>query len=105
MLLWDDLNQEEVLKVYDKGMDVKTRDGMYRVLATPRFGTMHAPVVPNVEALNTEVDYFHECIAEGKTPHNDGHSGLRIVKLLETADQSLRANGRVIELEDAWAVK
>ena len=105
MLVWDDLNQEEVLKVYNKGMDVRTREGMYRVLATPRFGEMHAPVVPNIEALKTEVNYFNQCILNGERPHNDGHAGLRVVKMLEATDRSLARDGRVIELEEAWVAK
>jgi len=105
MLVWDDLNAEETLKVYDKGMDVRTREGMYRVLATPRHGTMHAPVVQNIEALKTEVEYFHRCIATGERPHNDAAAGLRIVQMLEATDRSLLQEGRVIELEDPWVAK
>lgn len=105
MLVWDDLNQEETLKVYNKGMDVKTREGMYRVLATPRFGEMNAPVVPSIEALKTEVNYFNQCIVRGERPHNDGSAGLRVVKMLEATDRSLARDGRVIELEEAWVAK
>lgn len=104
MLMWDDLNQEEKLKVYDKGMEVTTREGMYRVLATPRFGVMHAPVVPNTEALKSEVGYFHECIENGERPHNDGVAGLRVVKMLEATDRSLREDGKVIELEETCLI-
>jgi predicted dehydrogenase len=53
MLVWDDLNPEERIKVYDKGMEVQTQEGLYRVLATPRIGAMHAPIVPSIEALST----------------------------------------------------
>lgn len=105
MLMWDDLNQEEKLKVYDKGMDVTTREGLYRVLATPRFGVMNAPVVPNTEALRAEVAYFHECIQTGERPHNDGHAGLRVVKMLEATDRSLREDGKVIELDEVCAIR
>lgn len=105
MLLWDDMNQEEVIKVYDKGMDVKTREGMYRVLATPRVGMMQSPVVPNLEALKNEVTYFSECITSGETPFNDGYAGMRVVKMLEATDRSLAEGGRIIELEEEWAVR
>lgn len=98
MLVWDDLNREEQIKIYDKGMEVKTQEGLYRILATPRYGDMHAPVVPNLEALRTEVDYFAECIHAGKQPHNGGRAGARIVELLEATDQSLREDGKVIPL-------
>lgn len=98
MLVWDDLNREEQIKIYDKGMDVKTQEGLYRILATPRYGDMHAPIVPAIEALSTEVGYFAECIAAGTQPHNGGRAGARVVDLLEATDRSLRENGRVIEL-------
>lgn len=99
MLVWDDLNKEEQIKIYDKGMDVQTQEGLYRVLATPRHGAMHAPIVPALEALRTEVDYFAECIHAVKQPHNGGRAGARIVELLEATDRSLKEDGRVIELK------
>ncbi|HEX72277.1 MAG TPA: Gfo/Idh/MocA family oxidoreductase [Candidatus Hydrogenedentes bacterium] len=98
MLVWDDLNKEEQIKIYNKGMAVETKEGLYRVLATPRYGDMHAPVVPTIEALKTEVAYFVECIEKGKTPFNDGAAGARIIAMLEATDQSLKENGRVIAL-------
>ena len=100
MLSLDDMNQEDGLKVYNKGMEVKTRQGRYDVLATPRFGEMYAPVVPNVEALKTEVDHFYDCIVDGQRPRNDGSAGLRVVKLLEATDRSLAGEGRVVDLEE-----
>lgn len=99
MLVWDDLNKEEQIKIYDKGMAVETKEGLYRILATPRHGDMHAPVVPTVEALKTEVAYFVECIENGQTPLNDGAAGARIIAMLEATDQSLKENGRVIALQ------
>lgn len=98
MLLWDDLNREEQIKIYDKGMDVKTQEGLYRILATPRYGAMHAPIVPAIEALKTEVDYFAECIHAGTQPHNGARAGARIVELLEATDRSLKENGKMIEI-------
>jgi predicted dehydrogenase len=98
MLVWDDLNREEQIKIYDKGMDVETREGMYRILATPRHGAMHAPIVPALEALSTEVNYFAECIKAGTQPHNGARAGERIVELLEATDRSFKDKGRMIEL-------
>ncbi|HOZ45111.1 MAG TPA: Gfo/Idh/MocA family oxidoreductase [Candidatus Hydrogenedentes bacterium] len=98
MLVWDDGNVEERIKVYDKGMEVKTQEGLYHVLATPRFGDMHAPVIPNTEALQAEVQYMVECITNKTRPFNDGQAGARIVTLLEACDRSLKDGGRVIEI-------
>ena len=98
MLVWDDLNMDERVKIYDKGMEVTTQEGMYRVLATPRIGEMRAPIVPNTEALSAEVDYLMRCLNEGKQPFNDGQAGLRIVSLLEATDHSLKHGGKQITL-------
>lgn len=98
MLLWDDLNMEERIKVYDKGMEVTTKEGLYQVLATPRHGAMHAPVVPGVEALHAEIDYMVRCMESGDRPFNDGAAGLRMVRLLEATDLSLKNNGALVEL-------
>jgi len=98
MLVWDDLNMDERVKIYDKGMEVTTQEGMYRVLATPRIGEMRAPIVPNTEALSAEVDYLMRCLNEKKQPFNDGQAGLRIVALLEATDQSLKHGGKEITL-------
>ena len=59
---------------------------------------MWAPRVEQSEALKVELDYFIECVTKGRTPLNDGAAGLRVVKMLEAADQSLKASGRAIEL-------
>ena len=98
MLVWDDLNREEQIKIYNKGMEVATKEGLYRVLATPRHGDMYAPVVPATEALRLETAYFIECIQSGTQPHNNGEAGARIVAMLEATDRSLKENGRVIPL-------
>lgn len=101
MLVWDDISQEEKIKIYDKGMDVTTREGVYRVLATPRVGDMTAPVVSNSEALSTEVDYFFSCIRDKRRPINDGRAGLRVVSILEATDKSLREGGKIVSLDPA----
>lgn len=98
MLVWDDLNPEERIKIYDKGMEVKTQEGLYSVLATPRIGAMHAPLVPSIEALQTEVEYMVKSIGDGTTPFNDGAAGARVVAMLEATDRSLKAKGETIEL-------
>jgi predicted dehydrogenase len=105
MLLWDDLNADEAIKVYDTGMEFKALNGGDRVQATPRHGAMHAPIVQHVEALKTATDYFHHCIVTSERPINDGSSGLRVVRILEATDRSLLQDGRVIELEEAWVAK
>ena len=99
MLVWDDLSMEEKIKIYDKGMDVRSPEDRYQLLAETRVGAMTAPVVPHVEALAKEVAYFVECIQENKTPFNDGVAGHAVMTLLEATNQSLANRGETITLD------
>jgi predicted dehydrogenase len=98
MLVWNDLEVDEKIKVYDKGVEVKNREGVYNLLISYRSGDMWAPKVDQVEALKVETKYFIDCILKDETPINDGHAGLRVVKMLEACDESLKHNGREIGL-------
>ena len=99
MLVWNDLEADEKIKVYDKGVTVSSREGVYDLLVSYRSGDVWAPKVAQTEALNAELSYFIECVTNGCTPFNDGAAGLRVVRLLEAADQSLAARGKVIPLD------
>jgi predicted dehydrogenase len=98
MLVWNDLEADEKIKIYDKGIDVKGQQGLYNLLVNYRSGDMWAPQVEQVEALSQELAYFVDCITHNKAPFNDGAAGLRVVKMLEAADQSLRKRGALIYL-------
>jgi predicted dehydrogenase len=98
MLVWNDLEADEKLKVYDKGVQMTSRQGLYDLLVSYRSGDMWSPKVEQAEALRVELAYFRECILNGKRPRNDGHAGLRIVKLLEAAEKSLKDRGKTILL-------
>jgi predicted dehydrogenase len=98
MLVWNDLDADEKIKVYDKGVDVKTQEGMYRLLVNYRSGDMWAPHLEPTEALSSELSYFLKCIDEDLTPINDGVAGLRVVRMLEAAERSLKKRGEVISL-------
>jgi len=90
MLVWNDLEPTEKIKVYDKGVSVGTDEGLYRLLVSYRSGDMWAPRVEEAEALQLEARYFLDCVDSGRTPVNDGYAGLRVVKILEAADESLK---------------
>lgn len=98
MLVWNDLEADEKIKVYDKGVDVANREGLYELLVNYRSGDMWAPQLEQVEALRQELSYFINCISNDRTPLNDGAAGLRIVKLLEAANKSLRKRGALVYL-------
>src|SRR5438876_1182614 len=98
MLVWNDLEVDEKIKVYDKGVQMSNSQDLYELLVSYRSGDMWAPRVDQAEALKVELGYFIECVTKGQTPVNDGAAGLRVVKLLEAADRSLAERGRAVQL-------
>ena len=98
MLVWNDLEADEKIKIYDKGVEVKSKEADYHLRVNYRSGDMFAPRIEPSEALKIEAEYFVQCIMENKTPINDGHAGLRVVKMLDACDESLRNKGREISL-------
>jgi predicted dehydrogenase len=98
MLVWNDLEADEKIKVYDKGVQITNGQSVYELLVSYRSGDVWAPRVEQAEALKLELEYFMDCIRNDRTPFNDGHAGLRVVKLLEAADQSLKERGKIVRL-------
>jgi predicted dehydrogenase len=98
MLVWNDLEADEKIKVYDKGVNIRNGQNVYDLLVSYRSGDMWAPKVDQVEALAAESKYFVECVSKNQKPFNDGAAGLRVVKMLEAANQSLQERGRAVEL-------
>ncbi len=101
MLVWNDLEADEKIKVYDKGVDMTQRESVYQLLVSYRSGDMFAPRLPGGEALTMELKQFVDCINHGKSSINDGHAGLRIVKMLEAAQQSIKKRGELVYLDGA----
>jgi predicted dehydrogenase len=98
MLVWNDLTTDEQVRVYDKGVSVSSREGVYNLLVNYRSGDMWAPRLERAEALTHELSYFVDCIINNRTPMNDGHAGMRVVKMLEASSQSLRQRGALVYL-------
>ena len=98
MLVWNDLEPDEKIKVYDKGVDVTSGQGVYDLLVSYRSGDIYSPKVEQTEALKLELNYFVDCITKNQAPMNDGAAGLRVVRLLEAAERSLNEHGRIISL-------
>jgi predicted dehydrogenase len=98
MLVWNDVNPDEKIKIFDKGIDVKSRESVYNLLVSYRSGDMWAPRIDGTEALKLECNHFVECVEQGLTPANDGKAGLRIVQLLEACNESIKARGKLIKL-------
>jgi predicted dehydrogenase len=107
MLMWNDLEPDEKVRIYDKGVNLtngqmgyngQNGQKIYDLLVSYRSGDMWAPKVDQTEALGIEAKYFVECISKNQKPLNDGEAGLRVVRMLEAADQSLKERGKAIEL-------
>jgi predicted dehydrogenase len=97
MLVWNDLEADEKVKIYDRGVNIKNSEGIYDLLISYRSGDMWAPKVEQTEALKAETEYFVDCIINDKIPFNDGNAGLRVVKMLEASNESLKNNGKMIK--------
>jgi predicted dehydrogenase len=99
MITWDDMELSEKLKIFDKGITLNNGpEGVYQLQVGYRAGDMWAPHLPNVEALQVEAQHFLECIEHGLPPISDGHAGLRVVRILEAASQSMAQRGQPVEL-------
>jgi predicted dehydrogenase len=98
MVVWNDLETDEKIKVYDNGVEVTNGQSVYELLVSYRSGEVWSPKIEQTEALKVELEYFVDCILNDHRPFNDGAAGLRIVRLLEAADQSLRKRGNMIYL-------
>lgn len=97
MILWDDLEPEDKVKVYDKGISI-SYEAVSKMQVLYRTGDMYCPKVEGVEPLKMECRHFVECITEHKTPQTSGESGLRVVRILEAAEESLRCRGKEVML-------
>ena len=100
MILYDDLEPSEKVKIYDKGVTLsQSPEAVYELLVSYRSGDMWAPRLDTTEALQVEAQHFIDCIETGKVPVTDGQAGLRLVKIVEAAEQSLQARGKLVEIK------
>lgn len=98
MLVWDDLSADQKVRIYDKGVNIKTREGIYDLLVAYRSGDMHAPKVDHHEALQLECEYLLECINQKRDPINGASAGYEVVRMLEACDESLKLDGAPVKL-------
>ena len=107
MIVYDDLTPSEKIKIYDSGITLTQspkQEDVYKLLVSYRSGDMWAPKVEQTEALKAEITHFMDCISTNRAPINDGHAGLRVVRLLEAAEHSLKARGKLVEIEAPFTV-
>lgn len=95
---YDDMEISEKVKIYDKGVDVTTPEGVRDILVSYRLGDMWAPRLDTGEALHLVAGEFAQCIETGRRPLTDGISGLNVVKVLEASEMSIKHRGREVKL-------
>jgi predicted dehydrogenase len=104
MIVYDDIEPTEKIRIYDKGVtterheDTTDREAEYRTLVSYRTGDVWVPKLDSTEALTYVSQEFLSAIREARMPLTDGHAGLRVVRLLEAAQQSIEQGGRQIKL-------
>ncbi len=98
MLVYDDTEVFEKVKIYDKGVDYKDPETFGEYQLSYRAGDVVSPRLDTFEPLNREMTTFVDCCTNGKKPVTDGYNGLRVVKTLEAAESSLRQGSKVINI-------
>lgn len=101
MAVFDDLEPNEKLKIYDKGAEVNANYDSFAEYIGLRFGDITVPHIKVGEPLRIECEHFLDCVRHRRAPVSDGYDGLRVVNVLEAADRSLAANGIPVELDSA----
>ena len=103
-LIWDDVNPSQRLAIYDRGVDLQYdmsqlgQDERAAALVSYRSGDMIAPALPEREALREVLREFASAIREGRAPATDGHAGLRVLDLLDSASRSMAFHGATVPL-------
>ncbi|MDO8749586.1 MAG: Gfo/Idh/MocA family oxidoreductase [Dehalococcoidia bacterium] len=98
MLVYDHLDPDHQVVIYDKGVDITSEEERRRFLVQRRTGDMYAPKIDQTEPLETMCKHFVECALTGKRPITDGVSGLNVVRLIEATMESMRLGGAVVAL-------
>ena len=101
MAIYDDVEPQEKIKIYDKRVNaIRRTDTFGEFNFAYHYGDIVSPFVRFDEPLRLECSHFVDCIREGKTPQTDGHNGLRVVQIIEAAQESLKSNNQVISLNN-----
>jgi len=98
MLVYDDMEPSEKLRVYDRGIRVRSQEGIYKALVDYRMGDVWSPKLDVREALSVECEHFANCVRTHNRPDSDGASGLQVVKILEAASASIANGGHPVAI-------
>jgi predicted dehydrogenase len=98
MLVFDDMENFEKIKIYDSGIELSEKQGIYEALVQYRIGDMYSPKTIQTEALSVAVEEFIAAIKENRQPLTNGYDGLNVVKILEAADKSIKNKGKLVKI-------
>jgi predicted dehydrogenase len=99
MLVYDDVSSLEKIRVYDKGVTVPPHyDSFGEFSLSYRFGDILTPRLDDSEPLKTECRHFIDCIVRGERPRSDAEEGIAVVRALEATTESLRFDGRLLDI-------
>ena len=98
MAVFDDLEANEKLRIYDKGAEINTDYDTFAEYVGLRFGDITVPYIRTGEPLLAECEHFLDCVRSRKTPVSDGCDGRRVVEVLEAASRSVELNGSPVEI-------
>jgi predicted dehydrogenase len=99
MAVFDDTHSAEKIWIYDKGVETKQDYNTYGEYLSLRFGDVLIPRIPGTEPLKTECQHFIDCVKNRRTPRSDGRDGLRVSKVLDAAQRSLKMGGSPVKIE------
>jgi hypothetical protein len=97
MVVYDDVEPSEKVRIYDKGVSAASTEEIYKTLVSYRTGDMLAPRLDMTEALFLEISDFTKAVLDGAQLRNDGAAGTRVVRVLEAAQKSLDAGGAAVQ--------
>jgi predicted dehydrogenase len=98
MLVWNDIDPDEKIKIYDKGVNIESKEGQYKLLVDYRSGDIWVPKLEQTEALKRMAESFVDYVEHGTKIINDGYAGLQVVKLLQAANRSLKNMGETVKI-------
>jgi predicted dehydrogenase len=99
MAVFDDTQSAEKIWIYDKGVETKHDYSTYGEYLSLRFGDILIPKIESTEPLKVECEHFIDCVQNRKTPRSDGEDGLRVLKVLDAAQRSLKMGGTPVRIE------
>lgn len=100
MVVYDDLESAESVKVYDRGVARRNQRAVSSTMGYQyRIGDIQVPAIEVKEGLRSAVEHFISCIQKNRTPLTNGLEGLKVVSILEAADLSAKENGKFVKIK------